>query len=540
MQTFRGSKAGRASIRVHFNQLALFTDDPVESTAEKAAEVAHEGHEGKDGALRADPEALAGALPADGARSGAGESPGAGGVRDAGADGRPAVRAGVGEEDGLSRGVGAGAGGVGVAPGREQERERDRGPSAGNQSAHRDIEAREIQISEIQISDIAPEAARPPRRDFRITEAHRIGQGGLKEKARDNIAAIHTLRLIEDEGREAREAEKVVLARYSGWGALSNVFHPYPRSDWEETAREIRQLLTPEEYDSARASTPNAHFTSPMVIQALWEAMERFGLGAGAQILEPSMGVGHFFGLMPEYLLPGCRRTGVELDSITARIAKQLYPDATIFAKGFEEVSLPDNFFGAGIGNIPFGNYPVHDPAYRHSPVTRTIHDYFLAKSLDKLRPGGVVGLITSRYTMDKQDSTMRRYLAERADLAGAIRLPNTAFKANAGTEVTTDILFLQKRAPGTAPHGATWRDLAPIYTPDGTTSVNEYFARHPEMMLGRMRLEGSQYRDREPTLAGELSPERLKQAVASLPEGICAKRDAGPDRARPPHRASR
>ena len=172
-------------------------------------------------------------------------------------------------------------------------------------------------------------------------------------------------------------------------------------------------------------------------------------MAPGAQILEPSMGVGHFFGLMPESLLPGCRRTGVELDGITARIAKQLYPDATIFAKGFEETTLPDNFFDAVIGNIPFGNYPVHDPAYRNSPVTRTIHDYFLAKSLDKLRPGGVMALITSRYTMDKQDSTMRRYLADRADLVGAIRLPNTAFKANAGTEVTTDILFLQKRAPG-------------------------------------------------------------------------------------------
>jgi N12 class adenine-specific DNA methylase len=414
-----------------------------------------------------------------------------------------------------------------------------------------EVEAREARISEIHVSDIEPEAAaRPPPRDFRINEAHRIGQSGLKEKARDNIAAIRTLRLVEDEGREARELEKPVLARYSGWGALSNVFHPYPRSDWEETAREIRQLLTPEEYDAARGSTLNAHFTSPMVIQALWQAMERFGLVPRSRILEPSMGVGHFFGLMPESLLPGCRRTGVELDGITARISRQLYPDATIFAKGFEETHLPDNFFDAVIGNIPFGNYPVHDPAYRHSPVTRTIHDYFLAKSLDKLRPGGVMALITSRYTMDKQDSTMRRYLADRADLVGAIRLPNTAFKANAGTEVTTDILFLQKRAPGSTPSreagtassgsapsragGAAWRDLARIDTPDGAVSVNEYFARHPEMMLGTMRLEGSMYREREPTLAGELSPEILKRAVAVLPAGICAARSAQ-DRARPP-----
>src|ERR1035437_5409739 len=311
MQTFRGSKAGRVSIRVHFNQLALFTDDPVESTASAPAEDAHEGNEGTDSARRGDPEALAGALPANGAGSGKGESPGAGGVRDAGEDGRPAVRTGVGEEDGLSRGVGTGGAGVGATA--------ERGPSVGNQTALRDIEVREVEAREIQISDIEPEpATRPPPRDFRITGAHRIGQGGLKEKARDNIAAILTLRLVEDEGREAREAEKALLARYSGWGALSNVFHPYPRSDWAEIAREVRQLLTPEEYDSARASTPNAHFTSPMVIQALWEAMERFGLGAGAQILEPSMGVGHFFGLMPESLLPSCRGTGLELDGITA------------------------------------------------------------------------------------------------------------------------------------------------------------------------------------------------------------------------------
>jgi len=412
----------------------------------------------------------------------------------------------------------------------------ERGPPAAVPPVIREVEA-----VEIQVSDFEPEPASSfPSRDFRITEAHRIGQGGLKEKARDNIAAIRTLRLVEDESREATQAEKSVLGRYSGWGALSNVFHPYPRSDWQEIARDVQQHLDAEEYESARASTPNAHFTSPVVIQALWQAMERFGLGARAQILEPSMGVGHFFGLMPPSLLPGCRRTGVELDNITARIAKELYPDATIFAKGFEETTLPDNFFDAVIGNIPFGNYPVHDPAYRNSPVTRTIHDYFLAKSLDKVRAGGVMALITSRYTMDRQDATMRRYLAERADLVGAIRLPNTAFKANAGTEVTTDILFLQKRAPGSSPRREAWRELARIDTPDGAISVNEYFARHPEMMLGEMRLEGTMYRDGEPTLAGELSPVRLALAVSSLPEGIFAARNAGPgERARPPPESS-
>ena len=312
-------------------------------------------------------------------------------------------------------------------------------------------------------ADSRPSKKRHPARDFRITAAHRIGEGSLREKALANIEAIRTLKQIEAENRDATEAEKAILARYAGWGAMANAFRPYPPQDWQPVASQLRELLTKEEYEAARASTPNAHFTSPLVIEAMWQAMQRFGLGAGAQILEPSMGVGHFFGLMPDELLPGVRRTGVELDSITARIAQRLYPDATIFAKGFEETPLPDNFFDAVIGNIPFGNYPVYDPAYRRQPaLTRTIHDYFLAKSLDKLRPGGVMALITSRYTMDKQDATIRRYLAERADLVGAIRLPNTAFKANAGTEVTTDILFLQKRAPRSADrpqtHGSTSR----------------------------------------------------------------------------------
>jgi N12 class adenine-specific DNA methylase len=525
MRGFHGSKAGRVSIRVHFNQLALFPDDPIESTAKIIAEIAHDGNDVQDGARREDPQSLAGPLPANGAGPGAEESPGPVAIRDAGEGWGPDVRTGIGTEDGSSGGVGTDPGGMGVAPGGEQAAEQERGYPADIQPA----------VSDIEIADIEPEGATRPSRDFRIIEAHRIGQGGLKEKARDNIAAIRTLRLVEDESRSPADAEKATLARYSGWGALSNVFHPYPRSDWQDTAREVQQILTPEEYDAARGSTPNAHFTSPMVIEAMWMAMQHLGLAAGAQILEPSMGVGHFLGLMPEGLLPGCRRTGVELDDVTARIARQLYPDATIFAKGFEDTILPENFFDAVIGNIPFGNYPVHDPAYRHSPVTRTIHDYFLAKSLDKLRPGGVMALITSRYTMDKQDSTIRRYLADRADLVGAIRLPDTTFKANAGTEVTTDILFLQKRAPGPSGKQA-WRDLATIDTPDGAVSVNEYFARRPAMMLGQMRLQGSMYREREPTLAGELTAERLKQAISMLPEGICAARHIGPvEHARPP-----
>jgi len=385
----------------------------------------------------------------------------------------------------------------------------------------------------VQAEDIDPEPDPTPSRDFRITQAHGIGQGGLKEKAHANIAAIRTLKSIEAEGRDATDAEKAILVRYCGWGALPNVFHPYPPPEWQSLAREVREVLDDAEYDSARASTPNAHFTSPEVIAAMWNALERFGLQPGAQILEPSMGVGHFFGLEPEALLPGSHRTGIELDGITARIARQLYPDATIFAKGFEETPLPDNFFDLVIGNIPFGNYPVYDPAYRKRALTRTIHDYFLAKSIDKVRPGGVMALITSRYTMDKQDASLRRHLAGQADLVGAIRLPNTAFKGNAGTEVTTDILFLQKREQGSPPRGPAWEELGLVETPDGAVHINEYFAGHPEMMLGEMRLEGTMYRAQEATLAGELSAERLTQAVQSLPENVYRQRH--PPRGRAP-----
>jgi len=372
------------------------------------------------------------------------------------------------------------------------------------------------------VRGLETEEEKAPARDFRITNAHHIGEGSLREKALTNIDAIRILKEIESENRDATQAEQAVLARYTGWGAMANAFRPYPPQEWQSVAHQLRELLTEEEYASARASTPNAHFTSPLVVEAMWQAMRRFGLRDGAQILEPSMGVGHFFGLMPDDLVPGSRRTGVELDSITARIAQRLYPDSTIFAKGFEDTPLPDNYFDAAIGNIPFGNYPVYDPAYRRQPaLTRTIHDYFLARSLDKLRPGGVMAVVTSRYTMDKQDSTIRRHLAGHADLVGAVRLPNTAFKANAGTEVTTDILFLQKRPPGAAASPNAWLDLAPFETPDGTVPINEYFVRHPEMMLGEMRLEGTMYRSGEPTLAGELTSARLAQAISSLPGGI-------------------
>ena len=306
---------------------------------------------------------------------------------------------------------------------------------------------------------------------------------------------------------------------------MPNAFASPPPQDWQNIATELKDLLNGEEYASARASTPNAHYTSPEVVQGIWRAMDRIGIKPGAHILEPSMGVGHFFGLMPETLHPGTRRTGVELDSVTARIAGHLYPESTVHRKGFEDTPFPKDYFDAAVGNIPFGNYPVYDPAYRGSPhLTHAIHDYFLAKCLDVVRPGGVMALITSRYTMDKQDSTVRRHLAEGATLLGAIRLPNTTFKGNAGTEVTTDILFLQKRSRDSAP-GENWTELRAIETPDGPVHVNEYFARHPDMMLGTMRLGSGQYGD-IPELTGTLQANDLDRAVSVLPVDVYRSRD--------------
>jgi N12 class adenine-specific DNA methylase len=308
--------------------------------------------------------------------------------------------------------------------------------------------------------------------------------------------------------------------KYTGWGAMPNAFAPQPPREWQNIAGELKDLLSAGEYASARASTPNAHYTSPEVVRVIWEAVERFGLRSPANILEPSMGVGHFFGLMPESLHSGARRTGIELDSITARIAAQLYPESTIHEKAFEDTPFPNDYFDAVVGNIPFGNYPVYDPAYRgRSHLTHAIHDYFLAKSLDVVRPGGVIAVITSRYTMDKQDSTVRRHMAEGSILLGAVRLPNTTFKANAGTEVTTDILFLQKRSPETG-QGESWTQVAPMETADGPIEVNEYFARHPEMMLGRMGLDSGQYGD-APALIGAIKPGDLESAVARLPPSV-------------------
>ena len=327
--------------------------------------------------------------------------------------------------------------------------------------------------------------------NFHISDDH-LGEGGPKAKYQANVAAIKLLKHLEETTGQATPEQQEVLSRYVGWGGLADAFDP-DKSAWAAEFSELKELLTPEEYAAARASTLNAHYTSPTVIRAIYEAVEKMGFRAG-NILEPSMGVGNFFGMLPESMA-GSRLYGVELDSISGRIAKQLYPKADITVAGFETTDRRD-FYDLAIGNVPFGQYQVNDKAY--NKLGFNIHNYFFAKALDQVRPGGVVAFVTSRYTMDAKDSTVRRYLAQRAELLGAIRLPNDAFKKNAGTEVVSDILFLQKRDRPL--------DIAPDWTQAGRTedgfTVNQYFLDHPEMVLGRPTAESTQYGKQDYTVA--------------------------------------
>ena len=327
--------------------------------------------------------------------------------------------------------------------------------------------------------------------NFHITDDH-LGESGPKAKYQANVAAIKLLKYLEETTGQATPAQQEVLSRYVGWGGVADAFDP-DKPAWAAEYAELKELLTPEEYAAARASTLNAHYTSPTVIRAVYEAVEQMGFRTG-NILEPSCGVGNFFGMLPESMTES-RLYGVELDSISGRIAKQLYPKADITVAGFETTDRRD-FYDLAIGNVPFGQYQVNDKAY--NKLGFNIHNYFFAKSLDQVRPGGVVAFVTSRYTMDAKDSTVRRYLAQRAELLGAIRLPNNAFRANAGTDVVSDILFLQKRDRPL--------DIAPDWTQTGRTeegfTVNQYFLDHPEMVLGRPTAESTQYGKQDYTVA--------------------------------------
>ena len=348
-----------------------------------------------------------------------------------------------------------------------------------------------------------------PAGNFHITDDH-LGEGGAKQKYARNIEAIRTLFKLEREHRGATAEEQQVLSQYVGWGGLADAFDP-GKDSWAKEYAELKGLLSEDEYAAARSSTLNAHYTSPVVIRAIYDAVEKMGFKSG-NILEPSMGVGNFFGMLPDTMRDS-RLYGVELDSITGRIAKKLYPQADITVAGFETTDRRD-FYDLAVGNVPFGQYKVNDKAY--NKLGFSIHNYFFAKAIDQVRPGGIIAFVTSRYTMDSKDSTARKHMAERADLLGAIRLPNNAFRANAGTDVVSDIIFLQKR-DRPIDHEPDWVQLGK--TEDGF-AINQYFVDHPEMILGELTTESTQYGREELTVApieGAVLADQLAEAVQHI-----------------------
>ena len=375
-----------------------------------------------------------------------------------------------------------------------------------------------VALDEALNAEPAPE----PAGNFHITDDH-LGEGGAKQKYARNIEAIRTLFKLEQEHRGATAEEQQVLSQYVGWGGLADAFDPN-KDGWAKEYTELKGLLSEDEYAAARSSTLNAHYTSPTVIRGIYDAVERMGFRSG-NILEPSMGVGNFFGMLPD-TMQDSRLYGVELDSITGRIAKKLYPQADITVAGFETTDRRD-FYDLAVGNVPFGQYKVNDKAY--NKLGFSIHNYFFAKAIDQVRPGGVVAFVTSRYTMDSKDSTARKHMAERADLLGAIRLPNNAFKANAGTEVVSDIIFLQKRDRPA--------DIEPAWVQLGKTedgfAISQYFVDHPEMVLGELTTESTQYGREELTVSpieGANLSDQLAEAVQHIEGNYTAVEIAAPD----------
>ena len=391
---------------------------------------------------------------------------------------------------------------------REKERKEPRAETVAFYPAVENGLPYSIEIQTLHFDEPEPEppAPTPPSENFRITDVH-LGEGGPKAKFRVNMDAIYTLKTIERENRSATPEEQETLSRYVGWGGLADAFDKDKR-EWSGEYKELEAALTPEEYAAARGSTLNAHYTSPTVIKAIYDALANMGFQTG-NILEPAMGVGNFFGMLPESMRDS-RLYGVELDSISGRIAQQLYPKANITVAGFETTNRKD-FFDVAIGNVPFGQYQVNDRAY--NKLGFSIHNYFFAKALDQVRPGGVVAFVTSRYTMDAKSPEVRRYLAQRAELLGAIRLPNNAFKANAGTDVVSDIIFLQKRETPIV----TEPDWVHLAQNDDGFAINSYFVEHPEMILGRPSAESTQYGRQgftvEPIEALELA-DQLEDAI--------------------------
>ncbi len=358
-----------------------------------------------------------------------------------------------------------------------------------------------------------------PPQDYRITDADRLGEGSLAQKTRANLDALALLKRLDAEARPATEAEQRVLVRYVGWGGLPQVFDPR-NAAWAKPRAELQGLLTEAEFASARATTLNAHYTPPTIIRAMYALLERLGFHGG-RVLEPACGLGHFLGLMPDALRSRSMVTAIEIDPVTARLAQRLYPEADIRPQPFEESRLVDDFYDVAISNVPFGDYRPFDPRFRANHFL--IHDYFFAAALTKVRPGGLVLFLTSKGTLDKADATLRAHLDQSADFLGALRLPNTAFKRNANTEVTTDLVVLRKRLPGEARAGQPWRELRPMTNSLGETlAVNEWYAAQPGRMLGELRLSGRMYRHAEPTLVptGDLAAQ-LAEAIGHFPAGV-------------------
>ena len=380
----------------------------------------------------------------------------------------------------------------------------------GQDTSGHDVQKSEAESAiEKPVKQPAPKVDKSNAVNFHITD-DALGAGSAKEKFRRNIEAIRTLEKVESENRIATLEEQQILSQYVGWGGLADAFDE-SKSAWAGEYQQLKELLSPQEYASARESTLNAHYTSPAIIRSIYDTLERMGFEKG-NVLEPAMGIGNFFGMLPEKMQES-RLYGVELDGITGRIARQLYPKADIKISGFEKTDYPNDFFDVAVGNVPFGQYKVADKQYDKNNFL--IHDYFFAKTLDKVRPGGVVAFVTSKGTMDKKSPEVRKYLAQRAELMGAVRLPNTAFKENAGTEVTSDILFFKKRD--------RVMDIEPdwVHLSEDANGIamNTYFAEHPEMIVGKMEMVSGPY-GMESTCQPDVTrpfAEQLREAVSRI-----------------------
>lgn len=444
----------------------------------------------------------------------AGGSPAAGSAADGRGDGRPGATG-----DDRARGLGDDAAELPV-PARGAER-------AGRSRAERSSTAsRDGDAAGRAVLPAAGVTSQDRPADLFTINAEEIGQGGDKTKFANNVAAIRVLKDLETTGRPVTAADQAALAKYVGWGGIQSAFERTDGSankGWEKQVAELKALLTPEEYAAAAASTRNAHYTSPEIVTGMWKALARLGF-AGGRVIEPSVGVGNFFGLMPQDARGASALHGVELDRITSGIATALYPDAKIARMGYQEYAIPDGYFDVAVGNPPFGSEKLYD-ANRKDLSGFSIHNYFFARSVDALRPGGVLAMVVTNRFLDGNSDKARQYIAERADLVGAIRLPNNAFAKNAGTEVTTDIIILQRRAPGQKPNGTGWMNVVDYTDKNGATvPLNEYFQANPDNMLGEFGAFGSMYRAGDSALVareGQNTQQLLDAAISRLPAGI-------------------